>query len=341
MNPSEWTDDRGGKTPAHYGDARAEYEQLCQRAAWLEFSHGGLIAVSGPERVAFLGGLITNQVRKVGEEQTVYAAMLTPQGRFLWDFTIVSHQERLLLATEPDRVAELAQRLSMYLMRSKAQVAVLAAGEFSLLGVAGPDADAVVADLFSLPAVAAATLGATFSPDAETRLWRDPRHAAFGWRMLVPAAAADALRQRLAKALPGAGFTAWQAYRVHCCLPRGGSELIPDKTLPLEAGLEDLHGVVFDKGCYVGQETTARTKHRGTLKKRLFQVRFAEDGAPLPSGTPLLNPNGKEVGVLATVSEQAGAALAVLRLSDVAKNETLTAMAREVTVHKPEWASWN
>lgn len=334
-----WTSDRGTSTPADFGDDEAEYHALTENAAWIDFSHQGCVALSGPERIPFLGGLVTNQVRHVSKTRSVYAAMLTPQGRYLWDFTMVDDPEQLFLITEPDRVPELVQQIAMYILRAKVDVTDKQTA-FGILGVAGPSADQKVKQLFPSLILDHAKLGATFAPEEKIHLWRDPRHPGFGWRLLLPTPQLAAMRERLSVVLPPAGFTAWEAYRIQQSLPRGGNELIPNETLPLEAGLLELNGMDFGKGCYVGQETTARTHHRATLKKRLFQVTFAV-GASLLPGTPVQLPDGKEAGIVTSSSRPMGTGLAILRLTDVASNQPLAAHGVAVTAHKPTWATWD
>lgn len=335
----QWTTDRDAATPGDFGDSAAEQRALANQAAWVDFSHMGCIVLSGPERTSFMGGLVTNQVRHISEVRTIYAAMLTPQGRFLWDFTMLARPERLLLITEPDAVPALMQQIALYTLRAKVQAAD-AREILGVLGVVGPQATEVIQRLFPTLTVTEAALGATFTPDAQTTLWRDPRHPGFGWRLLLPRTQLAEMRDRLSALTPPAGFTAWHAYRVAHGLPRGGSDLIPHQTLPLEAGLFDLNGVDFAKGCYVGQETTARTHHRGTLKKRLFSITFPA-GSSLPPGSEVQYAEGKEAGVVTSSAEHTGRGLALLRLSAVEAEHPLTALDIPLRAEKPAWATWN
>lgn len=334
-----WTTDRGAATPADFGDSVAEHRALSENAAWIDFSHISCVLLAGPERLAFLGGLVTNQVRHVSNSRSVYAAMLSPQGRYLWDFTMVDYmEEQLILVTEPDRVPELLQQIAMYILRAKVSVTDVRSS-FGVLAVAGPAADQVLQRLFPSQNLANAELGATFVPEEGLRLWRDPRHPGFGWRLLLPISQLGLMRERLSVELSPAGFTAWEAYRIKQSLPRGGNELMPGETLALEAGLLELNGVDFGKGCYVGQETTARSHHRATLKKRLFQVTFKVGEVVLP-GTPVLLADGKEAGIITSSASQIGTGLAILRLAEVASNQSLIAHEVAIIASKPVWATW-
>ncbi|MBF0584986.1 MAG: folate-binding protein YgfZ [Magnetococcales bacterium] len=337
------TTDRGEPTVAHFGDETTEYQTLLEQAAWVDFSHMGKLALTGQDRIELLGGLTTNQMRHLTPDRTLYAALLTPQGRFLWDFTVHHHdggEEQTVLLTEPDRLPELLQQISFYKLRAKVRIRD-ARAEFALLGLVGPRADRVVSQLFPQLAVDAAPPGATFRPEPELALWRDPRHGSFGWRLLIPSAQWLTMRERLSVQLPPAGWSAWEAYRLHHALPRGGSEFIPNETLPLEAGLLEMNGVDFGKGCYVGQETTARTHHRGTLKKRLFQVRCVP-GAAWEPGHIIHKADGKEVGLITSTAPAADVALALLRTAEWEnrEQEPLFVQGLAVTVCKPSWARW-
>ncbi len=334
----QWTTDRGAATPAHFGDPREEYQNLSQSAALLDFSHCGCLEIAGEQRVDFLSGLITNQIRNVTPDRVIYAAILTPQGRFLWDFTIIDQNDRLLLATEPDRVAALTQRLSMYLLRTKATIGDVS-GEYARLAVVGPRATEMLAVPFPDLPLANAPLGAMFNIEPDMKLWRDPRHDGFGWRLLMPRDRMVSYWEKLCEIVPAAGFEAWEGYRLERALPRGGSELVVESTIPLEAGFLEMNGVDFSKGCYVGQETIARTHHRGTLKKRLFQLRFSGSGE-MAAGTRVLLEGGKEAGIISSASILNATGLGLLRLSDVASAKPLTADGRTVTPLKPDWATW-
>ena len=199
----------------------------------------------------FLQGLVTNDVRRL-DAGPVYAALLTPQGKYLFDFVMVADGGDVLLDVKADRAAALAQRLAMY--RLRAPVAIAPAGLQVALGLGpAPDAPRVVAD---------------------------PRHPGLGWRAYVPDAAAFVAD--LAPLDPAEHA----ALRVALGAPESGVDLTPDESYILEMGFERLHGVDFRKGCYVGQEVTARMKHKAELRKGLVAVEIA--GEVPPPGTEIL-----------------------------------------------------
>ncbi|MBF0346447.1 MAG: folate-binding protein YgfZ [Magnetococcales bacterium] len=333
-----WISDRGKETPLHFGDPVAEKQGIMDRSALVDFSHRGTVVLAGDERVSFLGGLVTNQVKDLKTDRCIYTAMLSPQGRFQRDFTLIDHGTEIYFDTEPEVAADLVTALNFYRLRSKVEIRDQST-LWGILGVVGPTAGASLAAVFPGIDLDAVPLGTVWIPERDLRLWRDPRHPAFGYRIQCSAAGFVDLWQRLRSGIPAAGFAAWEAYRIRHALPRGGSEWIPGETLLLEAGGLELNAVSFQKGCYVGQETTARTHHRGTLKRRLFHVTI-NGQETVPPMTPVLLSSGKEAGVVtsAVANDDGCQGLAVLRLSDVAS--TLTALGRPVTAKRPEWASW-
>ncbi len=254
----------------------------------------GVIAVTGPDRVAFLQGLVSNDVAQAAPGRAVWAALLSPQGKWLADFFILSDGEQLLLECERAQTAMLVPRLSRY--RLRAQV--------------------TVADVSSDWAVHAAWGG---PPPEAALVAADPRLPEAGWRVLA------------AVPMPGnASTAAWDSHRLALGLPDGSRDLEADKTVLLEAGFDELAGISWTKGCYMGQELTARTKYRGLIKRRLVPV--AVVGELPPPGTPVLQ-NGVEVGALR--SGRAGTALATLRLN--ALRSPLTCGGAILTPAIPYW----
>jgi hypothetical protein len=229
------------------------------------------LRVGGAGARAFLQGLVTNDVGRL-DAGLVYAALLTPQGKYLFDFFLAADGEDVLVDVAADRAAALAQRLATY--RLRAPVTIGPAGREVAVGL-GPAPDGALAD---------------------------PRHPALGWRA-YPADAA-AFVAGMAPLDPARLV----ALRVEHGVPETGVELIPDDSYVLEMDFERLNGVDFRKGCYVGQEVTARMKHKTELRKGLARVEV-EGPAPSP-GTEIVA-DGKPAGALHTVV--GGRGLAYLR----------------------------
>lgn len=221
-----------------------------------------VLRISGEETRDFLQGLVTNDLRKL-DEGLVYAAMLTPQGKYLADFFLVPGAEgTVLLDVAAPLADDLMKRLSLYKLRAK-------------VGIEETDLKV--------------RRGTGSAPDGA---FGDPRHPSLGWRLYGDAGGDDG--------------TDWEALRVAACVPETGVELTPD-TFILEAGFERLNGVDFRKGCYVGQEVTARMHHKTELKKGLATVEV-EGAAPV--GTPI-EAGGKTAGTL--YSQAGGRGIAYLR----------------------------
>ncbi|WP_236951345.1 YgfZ/GcvT domain-containing protein [Ketogulonicigenium robustum] len=209
-----------------------------------------VFAITGSDRLGFLQNLVTNDLRKA-EGALVYAALLTPQGKFIADFFVHETGDMMLLDVSAALAPVLVPRLNMYRLRADVQIApspmVVSRGT-------GP------APVGALP---------------------DPRDARLGWRLYGPEDLSDA--------------TDWDALRVALLVPEAGIELTGDSYI-LEQGFERLHGVDFRKGCYVGQEVTARMKHKTELRKGLARVEIHGDAAP---GTPIMA-GDREAGTLLT-----------------------------------------
>ena len=273
--------------------------------------HRAVIAVGGPDRVDFLQGLISNDTTKVAPGRAIWAALLTPQGRFLNDmFVADGGGDTLLLETERERTPALAKKLGLYKLRSRVTVEDRSAA-MEVAVIFGPDAEKV-------PPIEGATA------------FVDPRLPELGTRVLVPAGQAATLLA--ARGCPEAPLAAYDALRLELGVPDGSRDLIVDRALLLENGFDELNGVDWQKGCYMGQELTARTKYRALIRKRLFPVRI-EGALPAP-GTSIYK-DGQEVGEFRSGS--GSRALAMLRLDAVKAGQKLTAGEVGILPEIPAW----
>lgn len=253
----------------------------------------GVIAVEGDDRVAFLQGLVSNDVTAARPDHAVWAALLTAQGKWLADFFIFSDGDRLLLDCEADQVAMLVQRLSRYRLRMKVSLRAEPALFVHVAWNGRPEAPGIVAP--------------------------DPRLPDFAWRILAPAA------------LPGSVTPDdWDVYRILAGLPDGSKDMEADRSVLLEAGFDELSGVSWSKGCYMGQELTARTKYRGLVKRRLVPVTV--NGDLPPPGTPVTR-DGTEVGTMRSGRRHWG--LASLRLDAI--TSPLRCGDATLTPTVPDW----
>jgi hypothetical protein len=282
----------------------------------------GVIEVTGDDRVAFLQGLVSNDVAKVSATRAIYAALLTAQGRYLFDFFIIAKGDALYIDTEAARLADLQRRLSLYKLRAKVALsdastrfAVAAAWGDGTAQALGLDEAGMARDL------------------AGGIAYLDPRLASLGARFLLPRESSAAPVQ--------AGFTASDAeaydrHRLALGVPDGTRDLTPEKALPMESGFDELNGIDWQKGCYMGQELTARMKYRALVKKRLLPVSI--DGGAVAPGTAITQ-NGSEAGEM--LSARDGSGLALLRLEAVEAAQSngaeLKAGAAHLKAKRPGW----
>jgi folate-binding protein YgfZ len=251
-----------------------------KKAAMLE--DRGVISVSGADATSFLQGLLTNDVERLAPNEARYAALLTPQGKILFDMIVV----RALAGEEPSylidctaaQAADLAKRLGFYKLRAK-------------VAIADMSADRAVAAFW----------GAESPGVAEGVLYADPRDPRLGWRAILP--------RPIAAAVGLEHVGEYEGLRIAAGTPKGGLDFAYADAFPHDANFDLLHGVDFDKGCYVGQEVVSRMKHRGTARKRVARVKLAGP-APAP-GTPVMD---GELAVGSLGSSSGREALALLRL---------------------------
>jgi folate-binding protein YgfZ len=286
------------------------------------------VAVEGDDRQTFLQGLISNDTRRVTETQAVFSAFLTPQGKFLHDFSVIEVAGRTLLDPEAERRVDLIKRLSMYRLRSR--VKVVDAPDWAVVVFAGPGA---LTKLGLAPTAGLAKPGLA-KPLGGGVVFVDPRLPALGARAFLPRAEAEAIAR-------SAGFSAapierFEELRVAQGVPSGSRDLIPDKGILLENGFEELHAIDWDKGCYMGQELTARTRYRGLVRKRLLPVEIS-GAAPAP-GTPLMLA-GVEAGEFRSLGPDDKHGLAMVRLEHLerARTEGLTAGDATIRPSVPDW----
>jgi tRNA-modifying protein YgfZ len=266
----------------------------------------GVIAVEGAEAVDFLHALLTCDVKALAPGQGAYGALLTPQGKILFDLFTVASDTGLMLDAAASSADDLARRLMMYRLRRKIEIA------------RRPDLG--IAAIWDCEA----------PPDIdEAIVLRDPRTGSLGYRAigllsrLEAAATVDAAR--------------YHAHRMALGIADSDRDIKSGQLFPHEANLDQLHGVNFSKGCYVGQEVVSRMEHRGTARSRIVPVRF--DGPPPAPGTGLAA-GGRSLGTV--LSSLDGRGLAIIRLdraeNALAAGETIVAGETPMVLERPQWA---
>ena len=282
----------------------------------------GILCLSGEDRVEFLQNIVTNDVALVSGSTAIWAALLTPQGKYLHDFFVVALGDILMLDCERTRIDDLRERLGRYKLRSRVEIHDVSEA-WAVAALMGTDADSD----------ALVGLEGRGGPFGGGVCYVDPRYGAIGARALVPR---DAVAQ-----LPAAGFEeaepqAYDHHRLCIGLPDGSRDLEVDKALPMENGFDALHGIAWDKGCYVGQEITARMRYRANARRQLLPVEI--DGPVPPCGAPVML-GEREAGEMRSAAE--GIGLALLRLdaleSLAGSTDTLTAGDADVTPLRPPW----
>jgi folate-binding protein YgfZ len=264
------------------------------KAAFL--NHRGVIKVSGEDARNFLNGLVTTDLTLLQPGLGRFGALLTPQGKITVDFLITQapdgHGGGFLIDAPRALAKGLAEKLGFYKLRAKVRIENLSDSHLS-------DSLGVLAVWDGEPAM---------KPDL---CFADPRHEALGWRILVP----EELKQKVAD-LIGADLVdeeAYEAHRIATGVPRGGLDFMYSDAFPHEANMDRLHGVDFDKGCYVGQEVVSRMQHRGTARTRIVRVTL-EDFSP-EVGIPVVA-GDKPVGTMGSTA--GGHGIALLRTDRVA-----------------------
>lgn len=286
----------------------------------------GVLAVSGRDRATFLQGIVSNDVETVAGGRAVHTGFLTPQGKYLHDFFIVPAGEEedapWLLDVEAGRQDDLMKRLKVYKLRSKVKLGDRR-GDWCVAAVWGPGAG----DSLELPQES----GAVQRLGDDAVAFRDPRLGELGARILLPA---DGAARRLdALGLAPADAGAYDNHRLALGVPEGSRDAQVEKSTLLELGFDELGSISWTKGCYMGQELTARTKHRGLLKRRLFPVTIT--GAAPEPGTPV-KAGQRTVGDLRSHNGQHGIALLRMDVARDAEAELSCGEAR-LAVRQAAW----
>lgn len=239
----------------------------------------GVVAVGGPEAAEFLHGVVTGTVKGLAAGEARFSALLTPQGKVLFDFFLVATGDGFLLVAERARIGELVKRLGFYRLRAKVTIADVSAewDVHTVLGGEGPAIEGAID-------------------------FADPRLAALGRHVVVPAGSAVAC---------AATLDDWAARRIGVGVPESGVDFPLGDVFPHDLDMDDLGGVDFKKGCFVGQEVVSRMKHRGTARRRVI-VAQRLDAAAWPAAGAEILAGDKALGSLGGAAGDT--ALALVRL---------------------------
>ncbi len=232
---------------------------------YIKLSDRGLVKVSGENCADFLQGIITNDINKLSDNNPIiYSLILTPQGKFLFDFFVIKQGENLILDCAASRTDDLINRLDMYKLRSKIEIKNIS-DKYDILAVIGG------------------------SPDSIPEAMCDPRHSDMPLRMIVE-------EGKLADNLHEVPLTIYDKTRISLCIPEGEKDMISEQSFPLQYNMDELNAISFDKGCYVGQEVTARSKHRGAVRKKIFRAQTVQSDDKFPSSGTDIKIDDKTIG---------------------------------------------
>ncbi|MBA3813982.1 MAG: folate-binding protein YgfZ [Alphaproteobacteria bacterium] len=274
--------------------------------------HRGVLEIQGEDKASFLQGLISNDVTQVTPEQAIYATLLSPQGRYLYDFFIMEKGGSYFLDAEAARLLDLVKRLSLYKLRSA--VTLIPRHDLNVYALWGEN-------------IAAALDLKTERGNAHSDVYMDPRLVELGARQMAE--------------YPPTGFeqVPFEAYDLHRLMwgiPEGGADIIPDKSTLLESGMDELNAISWTKGCYIGQELTTRSKFVGQVRKRLLPVKIE---GPSPDFGAEIFLGETAVGSMRTHRD--GYGLALLRLEHIkidGEGETpLQCNGIILRPYRPEW----
>jgi folate-binding protein YgfZ len=273
-----------------------------------ELARRGVVAVSGDDAGKFLNDLITCDV-PAGEGGAAYGGLLTPQGKILFDFIVFRDGGRFLFDMPRALVGDFVRRLSFYRLRAKVEIADLS------------DDHIVVA-----------AWGSDVPPILDGPTAPDPRRAALGFRAVVPAGA------DMAADYDEARIEDYDAHRIALGIPEGGLDFPFGDSFPHDAAMDQLAGVDFVKGCYVGQEVVSRMEHRGTARRRFVIA----TGATLPEAGTAVTGGGKPLGTLGSSSGTTGLALVRLDRAKEAIDAGVPIAAGncDITLTLPAWAGY-
>src|SRR5262245_29024938 len=267
-----------------------------------------VLKIGGADAHKFLQGRVTNDVSKVHGANAVHAGLLSPQGKVLFDFFLAAQGDGFLADVAREQEQELLKRLAFYRLRAAVEIAADPSRQVAACWGGNPDE----------------TPGAI--------LYADPRLPALGYRAFLAQGASPP-----ALGCEPASEQDYHAFRIGLGVPEGGKDYAFGDAFPHEALFDQLHGVDFAKGCFVGQEVVSRMEHRGTARKRVVPV---EGTAPLPAPGTSIEAAGAAIGTLGSVAGNSGLALIRLdRAEDaLACGETIAAGGVGIAIRRPAFA---
>ena len=278
----------------------------------------GVLQITGDDAHIFLQGLITNNIEWVTSKRSIYACLLTPQGKYLYDFFISAVSGGFLLDIHRASRGAMLQTLKRYKLRSKVELQDVSD---SYRVVAFPEKDAIAAlGLQQDAGNASFTGGGVF--------YVDPRYAPLGVRAIL------SHDTNIPDGFLLGELSGYEALRVKCGVPDGVKDMVSEKDFPMQFGFDALHAIDFNKGCYVGQEVTARTKHRGGIRKMPVKVTASQS---LPECGSTLTIEDKIIGTLLSSSGNLGIAQIQKEAWEKYPEHKASCSGIDVELKLPDW----
>jgi folate-binding protein YgfZ len=271
---------------------------------YIPLENRGVLAISGCDAATFLQGLITNDINKVNPDRAIYALMLTPQGKFLYDFFIFMMDNKYILDCNSDKLAEISKKLSMYKLRSDVKIENLSE-QYEVVALLGEKA----IQMIGYDAGTVKTFGNSI-------VYIDPRGEKIYARAIIE-------RENNYQLFEESGFAqgtfeAYENARINAGVPSGNVDMSTEGPFPLFFNMNELNAIDYKKGCYVGQEVTARMHHRGNIRKKLYVIESASN-SPFPAAGAEIKAGDESIGKL--LSSTNSAALCILLRERVEKEK--------------------
>lgn len=284
-------------------------------------SERSVIILSGEDVIEFLQGLVSSDVPSLSTQNSLYTAMLSPQGKFLHDFFLINWKKMVFIDIASSRAKDLVARLKLYRLRSKVEIEL----DESLSIAAIWDSKPEQAD------------NSIEIESADYKVYHDPRLPSLGFRAIGRKSELENLFQKNHYEI--STEDSYRYFRLSLGVPDTG-DMIIDKSLLLEFGFEELHGVNFSKGCYIGQEVTARSKFRGQVRKSIYHITADTHLPNLGSEITLAD---KSAGEIRTSYGNIGLALIYNDAYEEAQNNktSFTCNGQIVTIKPIEWLTKN
>jgi len=262
----------------------------------------------GEDLYPFLQGLLTNDIYQLKSRPAIYTALLSAQGKFMFDFFLFKHGEKIFIDCPAESKEQLKMLFDRYKMRAKVNIQDVS----DTYGVY------TIHDRESLDPI---------ENDESALVSIDPRYEGLGWRAILKTRAVP----------PESDLNEYDHLRLSLGIPEAGKDMIPEKAIPLECGLDQLNAISWDKGCYLGQELTARVYYRGELRKRFLPVKIL--GSMPTSEHPEVKKGDQAVGTLYSRNKDIG--IARLRMDEIKEalegTQPLSCESAELIPYKPDW----